>query len=323
VRPRSRMYEAVLKLVEANPAMSKAGLGRLAHEKYPGLFKTPEAARSVVRSVTGAKGKRDRDRVKTRTDLWTGDLSSPILNPYPRVQVDPGRIGIISDIHIPFYDPVALSAAVTYLADLNLDTLILNGDIIDCYQISRFGFIPMERTRLRWEVDALQKFIVKLKLTFPKTRIIYKTGNHEDRWDRYILNRVPELFGTKITEFGQLVKADGVELVEDKRVIEAGNLHIIHGHEYPGMSSPVNPARAFFLRAKTNVIGGHLHRTSEHIERDLSDKMIGSWSTGCLCDLTPEYRPLNPWNHGFAWVELDNSGDFEVHNKKILDGLVR
>jgi hypothetical protein len=41
------------------------------------------------------------------------------------------------------------------------------------------------------------------------------------------------------------------------------------------------------------------------------------WSTGCLCDLTPDYSRVNRWNHGFAVVEVDEAGSFNVDNLRI------
>lgn len=51
-------------------------------------------------------------------------------------------------------------------------------------------------------------------------------------------------------------------------------------------------------------------------------QVTGTWSTGCLCDLHPDYAPLNKWNHGFAFVEVFNGGKFEVQNLFISDGKV-
>jgi hypothetical protein len=41
------------------------------------------------------------------------------------------------------------------------------------------------------------------------------------------------------------------------------------------------------------------------------------WSTGCLCDLTPEYARVNRWNWGFATVTVDTAGSFDVDNYRI------
>ena len=49
---------------------------------------------------------------------------------------------------------------------------------------------------------------------------------------------------------------------------------------------------------------------------------MSTWSTGCLCDLHPDYRPLNNWNHGFAIVEVAKDGTFQVQNKTVINGTI-
>jgi hypothetical protein len=51
-------------------------------------------------------------------------------------------------------------------------------------------------------------------------------------------------------------------------------------------------------------------------------KLITTWSTGCLCNLNPDYMVLNKWNHGFAFVEVGSNGDFTVKNHRIYKGRV-
>jgi hypothetical protein len=52
---------------------------------------------------------------------------------------------------------------------------------------------------------------------------------------------------------------------------------------------------------------------------------MACFSIGCLCQLTPKYRPFayTKWNHGFAIVEIDGDGSFEVNNYRIIKGKVR
>jgi hypothetical protein len=76
-------------------------------------------------------------------------------------------------------------------------------------------------------------------------------------------------------------RANGIEVIKDKRIIKAGGLNIIHGHEFnSSFFSPVNIARGLYLRGKTSAIQGHQHRTSEHTEKDMNEKMTTTWSTG-------------------------------------------
>jgi hypothetical protein len=116
-------------------------------------------------------------------------------------------------------------------------------------------------------------------------------------------------------------KRANVEVISDKRIIKAGNLNILHGHEFQGgVFSPVNIARGLFLKAKVNAMQGHNHQTSEHSERDLEGKITTTWSVGCLSELHPAYMPINKWNHGFSMVQIEDNGSFEVQNKRIHQG---
>jgi hypothetical protein len=116
----------------------------------------------------------------------------------------------------------------------------------------------------------------------------------------------------------------GIELIESRSRALFGSLNVIHGHEF-GQSffNPVNPARGLFLRAKTSTLAGHNHQTSSHHENNLNGKPTACFSMGCLCDLSPEYRPFagTKWNHGFAIVDLDGE-TFRVHNHRIINGEV-
>ena len=55
----------------------------------------------------------------------------------------------------------------------------------------------------------------------------------------------------------------------------------------------------------------------------LDGKVVTTWSTGCLSELHPGYMPVNKWNHGFAVIRVDENGDFEVDNLRIIKVKVR
>jgi hypothetical protein len=105
----------------------------------------------------------------------------------------------------------------------------------------------------------------------------------------------------------------------------AGKLPIFHGHELgKGISSPVNASRGVFTRMISTALVGHHHRTSSHTEPNWKHEEIVCWSTGCLCNLNAEYAVINKWNAGFAVVEVDGSGQFQVDNLRLnTDYVVR
>jgi hypothetical protein len=158
---------------------------------------------------------------------------------------------------------------------------------------------------------------------FPKARMVFKKGNHCERWDKYIWLKAPELWDLPACRLENILHADkyGIEFVGDQRPVMAGSLPIFHGHELPkGISSPVNPARGAFMRTLHTVLIGHLHRSSTHAEPDMWNSETTCWSQGCLCDRNPEYARINKWTHGYAVVDVDKSGDFNLHNFKIAAG---
>lgn len=321
-------YQVAKDLIEQHTVdgickLSKKKLGELLHKKHPEMFKNPEAGRTAIRVITGASGDVHRKEIKTRVE-WKGfKLPEPEKNDYSKFVIREKRIGILSDIHFPYYDKVALEAAIRYLIDWKPDCIILNGDTIDMYQASNFERDPRQRS-IKYEIDLTRSFLGELRDLFPKVNIILKAGNHCERYEKKILQRLPEFLDLEWTtlEFALGLNQYGIKYVGNKRIIMAGHLNIAHGHEFAkGFIAPVNVARGFYLKAKTNVIAGHHHRISEHVETDINGKTVGAWSTGCLCELNPHYMPINNWQHGFATVEIYGD-DFKVDNKKIIKGKV-
>src|SRR5689334_22599151 len=179
------------KTVDGICTLSKKKLGQVLNQRYPADFPTNESARYLVRQATSSAGNYNREITRTKIE-WNGfKLPEPEKNDYSKVVIREKRIGILSDIHFPYYDKQALTAAIKHLKTFKPDCIVLNGDIIDCYQLSNFDRDPRNRS-FKYELDMLRNFIVQLRDMFPNNRIIFKLGNHCERYERIILNRVPE-----------------------------------------------------------------------------------------------------------------------------------
>ena len=252
-----------------------------------------------------------------KTDLPNSDYSKVETFIIPKGQ---NNILILSDIHFPYQDNEALTLALNYGIENKVNAIYLNGDILDFYQCSRFT----KDRRLRdmaGELEMGRNFLKMLQETF-NCPIYYKIGNHEKRYEDYLMIKAPELLGIDDFKLEQLLRMReyGVTLVKDKQMAMAGKLPILHGHEwFGGFAPPVNPARGLFLKAKESCLVGHHHRTSEHTEKSLSGEVTTTWSTGCLCGLEPEYAPYNNYNHGFAHIKIDKKGNYELKNIRIIN----
>jgi hypothetical protein len=311
--------------------MPSLKLARIVYKENPLQFKDVEAARSSLRYIEGKQGKLQRPKVENTNFVIEEERSK---NPYGLPESDETiwepyilegfkHALILPDVHAPYHSISALSAAIGYGKERNPDVIILDGDTLDCHRLSRFVKEPDKRNFAE-ELKIFENFFQVLRKQFPKCEIIFKLGNHEERYEHFLMEKASELVGVDEFLLEKIIhkRAEGVIVVGQKRIIKAGGLNILHGHEVGGsVFSPVNIARGLFLKGKVNAIQGHNHQTSEHSESNMNGQITTTWSMGCLCELHPAYLPINKWNHGFAMVEIDGE-DFDVKNKRIHNGRV-
>jgi len=222
---------------------------------------------------------------------------------------------IISDLHFPYHNIRSITETLNYGIAKNIDAILINGDGMDCYQLSKFNPDPRKRNT-KEEIDAFGQFLSICSLIAPT---FYKLGNHEERLERLLIRNAPVLLGIEEFELETLLKCGErkIEVIKDQRIIYIGHLPVLHGHEVHLAGVSVNPARSLFLKTKKTAICGHLHRTSQHNETALDGKLISTWSVGHLGEEHPEYARINNWNHGCARVEVNDAGEFEVINLRI------
>lgn len=306
-------------------------LAKIMYDENKLLFSNKEDARHSLRYLEGKAGKKSKIEYILNSKYYMEKNRSS--NPYALPESDETnfdpfilnakRVLLLSDIHIPYHSVDALTAALEFAEKENPDCILLNGDTLDFHGLSRFVKDPKKRS-VSYELNAFKQFMDALKRIFPKSKIIFKVGNHEERYQHFLWTKAAELTDVSEFDFANIIKAraEGIEFVTDKKIINLNGLNIIHGHEFSsGFFSPVNVARGLFLRAKTSAIQGHNHQTSEHTESDMNGKITTTWSVGCLCELHPAYSPINKWNWGFAIIDSADDG-FEVRNKRIFKGKV-
>lgn len=316
---------------EYGTEMPSLKLARIMYKKEKPLFNSVEDARSRLRFIEGKRGVADRKYVSKSKYYMEKERAK---NPYnlpeseeieytPFVISGHKRVAVFSDIHVPYHNIDAITTALDFCKKEKPDALLLNGDTLDAFQLSRFVKDPRKR-HFAEELKTMKSLLEVFRKTL-KCKLYFKYGNHSERYEQFLFMKAKELVGIEEFELENIIKAriNGIEIIKDKRIIHLNGLNVIHGHEYTqGIFNPVNVARGLFLRAKTSAMQSHSHQTSEHTERDMNGKVTTTWSTGCLCELSPAYAPLNKWNHGFAIVDLDGKNGFDVRNKRIFNGRV-
>jgi hypothetical protein len=271
-----------------------------------------EKIRNRVRYLQGAKGSYSHHNKKEKIEI-----PRTLRNKRTPYHLNPGLWLLLYDVHVPFHEPKAVEAAIRYGKDQKVTGILFPGDLQDCAAVSHWQS-ALKRDFDR-ELERFIDFLDFIEQEFPEQEKVWLPGNHEYRLARYYQAKAPELKGIPLQSFDTVFALEQrkITFLEYQQIIMAGKLPIIHGHEFK-MSTAVNPARGLLLKAQTWAMCGHYHRTSEHTGKDLRGTLLTTWSVGCLCDLSPDYAPYGNWNHGFATVNVEKNGSFEVVNKRIL-----
>jgi len=234
---------------------------------------------------------------------------------------------ILSDLQGYKVDQRAWSATLHALGELKPDVIILAGDIVDFDDISKYRKKPDERVRLDRECKFVREKILEalMQQVYGRkrsgSRVVYLEGNHEDRLQRYLMDRAPELWGSMLTtpELLQL-KGFGIEWWGKKPYWINSHLVVVHGHLTRKWSG--HAARALLQEYKCSVIMGHGHRMGAYYESGANGREWVGIENGHLMDLRKaDYVAGIPnWQAGWTWVTAHPGGLFHVEHAKIIKG---
>lgn len=319
---KSKTLELVIATAKKYPTTGNRTLARLLAEQYPHAFKNIEVARSAVRAARGAKGVKHRKEIADKSAIQplrkhcTLEIPEGIRQTKePMVFNKPGKWLFISDPHVPYHDKKALTTALEHGVKHGCKNIYINGDFLDFYKISRFESSPEYRNPDE-EIEIAIPILEQIARHFKGQRV-FKVGNHDARFEMYLAQKAPAVVGIKAFQLDKVLELDrlGFQYVSSKQWSVVGGLAVLHGHEFPrGLTDPVNVGRGVYNRLGDGGLVGHWHKTSRHVETSgLKRRMTVAHSTGCLCDVRPEYCPMTRWNHGFAELETDGK-EYHLRN---------
>jgi len=243
------------------------------------------------------------------------------------IVTEASRVVVLSDIQIPFEDPGALSQALDVVYRIKPDTVVLNGDVIDCYRESRFLHDP------RKALDVIEETHSRVRMLLAALEgIPYKYwlgGNHEDRWRKLLWQ--PSLTPVALQllkEHERVIREkyerDAFPMTEpdesfrilydlDKHgfayypyghrlYFADNNLIVTHG-KYASKHSAYSAKRTWEWLGRSCIVG-HSHRQGSYLITQ-DGREHGAWENGCLCQLEPEYDDTPNWQQGLSVVRID------------------
>jgi len=304
-------------------------LSKKIYKENPKVFMDVESVRTLMRYYTGKQGVKNRPKAKEFAQALTHDtnpfkLPESYAETFEPYIISQSKTLIISDLHFPYQDNKAITAALKYGLKEQVTCILINGDLLDFAGISRHERDWRQRSVFE-EFEAVRKFLKMLRDKFPNAKIVFKEGNHDERWEKWLYVKAPELFDDPEYKLEVRLRLGElkIDIVKDRRPVKIGHLTVLHGHEMAGTSGGVNPARSTFTKTLESVLIGHFHKSSSHSESSMWGDLKVTESVGCLCGLHPQFMRVNKWNYGFAIVDLNiKTGEYQVGNYKIINGKV-
>lgn len=251
------------------------------------------------------------------------------------------RILSVSDAHVPFNESITIFQDYVGKTDI----LVLNGDIIDQQQISRFS--KSYRVSVMEELILGRQYIIDLIEYIKPKKVVIIDGNHEKRFGAYfaknldsdILELMPDSAMDLIIEsgFNHYNKRDKTKIWYEplKNVFEdieieytgdwycmIGNSIFCHPQAYStGMLKTTEKAVNFFLRKNREfdtIVMSHVHKLGSYIQGN-----IYMFEQGCCCDVDKlDYangKLYYPQQKGFIYLCQASDGSLIYDKTKLVE----
>jgi hypothetical protein len=247
------------------------------------------------------------------------------------------------------HDEVALDISLAIIRELSPELIVMVGDNLDLPEFGKYRLSSAYALTTQVSIDRATTLCAQLRSAAPSARIVWLSGNHEERLVNYVLDNAKSAFALKrgntpeswpVLSIPYLCRFDDFN-IEFVPGYPAGQfwinqrLRVIHGTK---VRSNGSTAHAYLGTEKTSVLYGHIHRR-EWAERSRSDwdgpKTIMAASPGTLarCDgsvpstkggLDLDGRPMTvveDWQQGIGIVNFESDdGQFWYEQVPIHNG---
>lgn len=229
------------------------------------------------------------------------------------------RIGVIPDIHFPNHDERAVEACLRGIEGST--HIVILGDLLDCYDLSKFIKDPSRRETFQDELDMGKDFLSNLRERFPDAEIHFIEGNHEQRIKRYLQSNATALASLRNLELQKLLELGESGIIHHNRAgVALFGMRFKHGDVVA--QEACYTAKREASKEWSSGASGHTHRLG--VWRSTKGGNIIEWAeSGCLCTVNPEYVDGEPnWQQGFVTITVFENRMPKVEAHLIVNGEV-
>lgn len=232
---------------------------------------------------------------------------------------DGTTVAILPDWHIPAHDKAVSWMVKEWLRDNKPDVLIIIGDAVDMFGLSRWPKAPGVLSNTQHEFDEVRRMLDEVIRISGAVHVFYILGNHEDRNRRTQIDPNANVAGlidptTKepFLNFHNLMgytKEDPITFIYGALgeggmgggLVVNGDIDFIHGLKV--RSKPGQSPAAESDNSGRSVWHGHTHRLGKRSRRTTRRDVIRSFEGGHLSDRRHSYMgyAIKPnWTEGVS-----------------------
>lgn len=240
---------------------------------------------------------------KVRWGLGAAQLVAPATTEATELVV------FLSDTHPPYQDDRMIDASAELVADLQPHRVVLNGDMADFFQLSRFNKGLERLDTLQEELDLANQIRSRYRIAAPNAVIDETEGNHDSRLRTFVqmnaraLTSLRDLQPEKLNAWAVNEinpHGDNGFLLRPQFLVKHGN--IVRGEV--GATS-----KAELTAAGISGTSGHTHRLEFYAKAGYSKREW--WGSGCLCRTDPDYVAggVPNWQNGMLVGQFSTKSD--------------
>ena len=223
------------------------------------------------------------------------------------------KMAVASDFHDVETDLFCLSVFINTCRVEQPDIIVLNGDIFDEYEFSRFDRDP-RKINLRARMEFVrERIFIPLRQACPLAQIDFIIGNHELRLLKHMASKTENMAALmELMNIGlaQLLGLDDFQI----NLVSKGNTTAFQAKEIKEEMS--KNFKLYFNALVCNhtgdedfgvaCISGHTHRPNMTTRVHLLKGPVNHVVTGCMCKLDSDYTYTKTnWQNSFALVYVD------------------
>lgn len=226
---------------------------------------------------------------------------------------------IIPDTHAPYENKKAYNLMLKIAMEINPDEIVILGDYADFYSVSSHAKDPRVKDLLIDEVSMVNQRLDELDKFFPNAKKVFLEGNHENRLERYLIDRAPAVFGVTETRF--LFQFDKRPNWIFKPYGPNQRYSVLGSYLYSKHTPLSSSAKATATKAMCSLVYGHIHTIEESHIVGMDGTNHVAFSVGWLGDKSKDLvfgyvKNHHQWQLGFGLVYVDQKSR-RFHHQKI------